>query len=91
MTELAVGRVVAVDQHPGARAPSLLLTVELGPHGRHEVVLPSGDYDPAALEGAQILCRRDGDEVTVVGAHSHGVGLVLLRPDRQVEDGTLVD
>lgn len=91
MTELAVGRVVAVGEHPGARAPSLLLTIDLGQHGRHDVVLSTGDYEPRELEGAQILCRRDGDEVTVVGAHSHGRGLVLLRPDREVEDGTVVD
>jgi tRNA-binding EMAP/Myf-like protein len=91
MTELTVGRVVAVQQHPGARAPSLLLTIDLGPHGRHDVVLPTGDYQPGELEGAQILCRREADEVTVVGAHSHGQGLVLLRPDRDIEDGSVVD
>lgn len=91
MTELAVGRVLAVGEHPGARAPSFLLTIDLGQHGRHDVVLPTGDYEPEELEGAQILCRRDADEVVVVGAHSHGRGLVLLRPDRDVEDGTIVD
>ena len=86
-----IGRIVAVAETAGARAPSLLLTVDLGIHGRHDVVLPTGSYSPAELEGAQVLCRRDGDEVVVAGAHSHGKGLVLLRPDREVEDGTLVD
>lgn len=90
MSELAAGRVVAVRKHPGARAPSLLLIIDLGPHGRHDVVLPTGDYEPGELEGSQILCRRDADKVVVVGAHSHGRGLVLLRPDREVEDGTIV-
>jgi hypothetical protein len=91
VSELVIGRVVSVEEHPGARAPSLLLTVDLGVHGRHEVVLPTGDYAAADLRGAQILCRRDVDEVVVVSAHSHASGLVLLRPDREVEDGTLVD
>lgn len=91
MSELAVGRVVGVDEHPGARAPSLLLTLDLGQHGRLRAVLPTGDYDRSELEGAQMLVRRDGDEVTIVGAHSHARGLVLLRPDREVEDGTVVD
>lgn len=91
MSELLVGRVVAVEEHAGARAPSFLLTLDLGTHGRHQVVLPTGAYEPAELEGAQVLCRREGAEVRVVEAHSHGHGLVLLRPDREVEDGTLVD
>jgi tRNA-binding EMAP/Myf-like protein len=91
MNELVVGRIVGADEHPGARAPSYLLTVDLGAHGRHEVVLSTGAYDPAELVGAQVLCRRDADEVRIVEAHSHGHGLVLLRPDHEVEDGTLVD
>jgi len=91
MSELLIGRIVGVAEHAGARAPSLLLTVDLGQHGREELVLPTGDYTPADLEGAQILCRREADGLRVAGAQSHGKGLVLLRPDREVEDGTLVD
>jgi hypothetical protein len=91
VSELLIGRIVEVAETAGARAPSFLVTVDLGPHGRHEVVLPTGSYSPADLEGAQVLCRRDADEVVVAGAHSHGKGLVLLRPDREVEDGTVVD
>ncbi|MEX2211011.1 MAG: hypothetical protein WD689_04530 [Gaiellaceae bacterium] len=91
MTELAVGRIVAVDEHPGARAPSYLLTVDLGTHGCHEVVLSTGAYEPAELVGAQVICRREADEVRILAAQSHGHGLVLLHPDHDVEDGTLVD
>lgn len=82
---------MGVDEHPGARAPSLLLTVDLGPQGTHDVVLPSGGYEAGELEGTQIVCSRGPDGVVVVGAHSHAAGLVLLRPDRGVEPGTLVD
>jgi tRNA-binding EMAP/Myf-like protein len=89
--ELLVGTIVRVDEHPGARAPSLLLTVDLGSHGMQDVVLSSGTYAQDELEGRQILCRLEADGVVVVGAHSHGAGLVLVRPERDVEPGTLVD
>jgi hypothetical protein len=89
--ELVVGTVVRVDEHPGARAPSLLLTLDLGPYGTAEAVLSGGVDDPGALEGTQLVCRREGNGTVVVGAHSHGAGLVLLRPEREVEPGTIVD
>jgi tRNA-binding EMAP/Myf-like protein len=88
--ELLIGTIVGVDEHPGARAPSLLLTVDLGPHGRQQAVLSTGAYEPGELNGAQVVCRREADGAVVVGAHSHGKGLVLLRPDQEVEPGTLV-
>lgn len=88
--EVVVGTVLQVEEHPGARAPSLLLTVDLGTYGTQEVVLSTGSYDRGELEGTQIVCRRDPDGALVVGAHSHGKGLVLLRPEEDVEPGTLV-
>jgi hypothetical protein len=91
MSELLIGRIVAVAETAGTRAPSFLVTVDLGAHGREELVLSTGEYAPAELEGAQVLCRRDGGEARFAAAHSHGKGLVLLHPDREVEDGTLVD
>jgi hypothetical protein len=87
--ELLVGTIVGVDEHPGARAPSLLLTVDLGTYGTHQAVLP-GEHDAGRLQGTQIVCRRDDDGALVVGAHSHGKGFVLLRPVSEVEPGTLV-
>ena len=88
--ELVVATVVAVDEHPGARAPSLLLTLDLGPHRAAEAVLSGGVYEAGELHGRQIVCRREADGAVVVGAHSHGAGLVLLRPEREVEPGTVV-
>jgi hypothetical protein len=88
--ELVIGTIVRVEEHPGARAPSLLLTVDLGTHGTEEAVLSTGAYEAGELQGAQIVCRREADGLTVVGAHSHGSGLVMLRPDRKVEPGTLI-
>jgi tRNA-binding EMAP/Myf-like protein len=88
--ELLVGTVLEVTEHPGARAPSLLLTVDLGTYGRHDVDLPSAGYTSDALRGAQILCRRKDDGAIVAGAHSHAKGIVLLQPASDVEPGTLV-
>ena len=88
--ELVVGTVVGVEEHPGARAPSLLLTVDLGPHGTVDAVLSTGAYERSELQGSQLVCRRDAEGATIVGAHSHAAGLVLLSPDREVEPGTIV-
>ena len=85
-----MGTVVEVDEHPGARAPSLLLTVDLGSRGTAALVLPTGDYGRAELEGAQLACRIDRDGPVIVGVHSHGKGFVLLRPDMPVEAGSVI-
>jgi tRNA-binding EMAP/Myf-like protein len=88
--ELVIGTIVRVEEHPGARAPSLLLTVDLGTYGSVEAVLSSGAYDAGELEGTQVVCKREDDGAALLGAHSHGRGLVLLRPDQEVEPGSLV-
>jgi tRNA-binding EMAP/Myf-like protein len=88
--ELVIGTVLQVDEHPGARAPSFLLKLDLGTYGTHDVVLPTGAFEPKDLVGAQIACRREDDGAIVVGAHSHGKGFVPLRPWSDVEPGTLL-
>jgi tRNA-binding protein len=88
--ELLVGRVVAVEEHRGARAPAWVLTVELGSRGTREASMPRGDYAADALVGRQIVGVLDGDGLLVLGAHSHAGGVVLLAPDSEVEDGTTV-
>jgi tRNA-binding protein len=88
--ELVVGRVVAADDHPGARAPSYLLTIDLGGRGTREASVPASGYERDELIGRQVVCALGGDEALVLGAHSHARGVVLLRPDREVEDGSTV-
>jgi tRNA-binding EMAP/Myf-like protein len=88
--ELVVGRVVAAEEHAGARAPSYLLRVDLGPRGEVETSVERGSYEREELQGAQVVVVLRGDEALVLGARSHAAGLVLLRPDREVEDGTIV-
>jgi tRNA-binding protein len=87
---LAVGRIVAVEDHVGARAPAFLLTVDLGSSGRHEASFARGDYEAEELRGKQIVCALEGEELFVLAAHSHAGGLVLIRPDREVETSSIV-
>ena len=47
-------------------------------------------YEADDLDGAQLVCARDGEEYVPIAAHSHAHGTVLLRPDWEVEDGSVV-
>jgi hypothetical protein len=88
VTELIVGRVLAVDDHPGSRAPSYLLRVDLGSRGEREAQMEPGDYARDELLGTLVILSID-DEAILLAAHSHA-GLKLLRPDGDVEPGTVV-
>jgi tRNA-binding protein len=88
--DLVVGRILAVEPHPGSRAPSLLLTVGFGGRGERQASLLSAAYEASDLEGRQVVCALGDDDAVVLAAHSHAAGLVLLVPDREVEDGTAV-
>lgn len=86
--ELVVATVTAAEPQPGARAPALLLTLDLGTYGTQQAVIAAQDAD--TYLGTQLVCRRDVDGVVVVAARSHAKGDVPLRPDVDVEPGTLV-
>lgn len=86
--DLVVARVVRAEAHPGSRAPSILLTLDLGGRGERRASLLSPNYEADELVGRQVVCAVGGDDALVVGVHSRGAGLVLLVPDREVEDGS---
>ena len=97
--ELAVGRVVAVDDFPEARRPAYKLTIDFGPRGTRRSSAQITHYTRDDLLGRQVVCvlgfepkRVAGfrSEVLVLGALSDRDGVVLLRPDRDVEDGSAV-
>jgi tRNA-binding EMAP/Myf-like protein len=88
--DLVVGRVVSVEAHPGARAPSYLLRLDLGGRGEREASAEAGGYDAEELVGTQVVCELSGDDIVVLAARSHAHGSVLLRPEREVENGTVV-
>ncbi len=84
-----MGRVVEANNHPGARAPSYLLRVDVGSR-LVEASVERGSYDRETLVGRQVVVALEGDEATVVAAHSHAAGRVLVTPDREVDPGTVV-
>ena len=88
MTDLIVGRVLEVADNPGSRAPSYLLRVDLGGRGVREAQMEPGDYARDELVGSLVILSID-DEAIVLAAHSHA-GLRLVRPDGDVEPGTVV-
>lgn len=92
LPELLVGRIVAAEDLVGGRGPSYRLTIDLGPRGVHEASFSVGaNYaDRDSLIGKQVVCALDGEGALVLCGQSHAKGVVLIRPDHEVEDGTLV-
>jgi hypothetical protein len=87
--DLVVGRVTAADVHRGARGPSALLDLDLGPRGTAQAPVPFAVEDAEALVGTQVVCNVGRDDVAVLAARPHA-GVVLLHPAREVEDGSPV-
>ena len=88
MSELIAGRVISVGDHPGARAPSYLLRVDLGGRGERDAQMEPGDYAKDELVGRMVVVSLD-DEAIVVAARSHE-GARLVVPDGDVPPGTVV-
>jgi tRNA-binding EMAP/Myf-like protein len=87
---LVIARIAAAEPHPGARAPSYVLRLDLGGRGEREATVEAGAYEADELVGTQVVCALRGDDVVVLAARSHAHGKVLMRPEREVEDGTVV-
>ncbi len=97
--ELAVGRVTEVEDCPEARIPAYRLTIGFGPRGTRRSSAQVTHYAKDDLLGRQVVCvlgfepkRIAGfrSDVLVLGALSGAHGVVLLRPDREVEEGSAV-
>jgi tRNA-binding EMAP/Myf-like protein len=89
VSELIVGRVLSADDHPGSRAPSYLLRVDLGGRGERDAQMEPGDYRKDELAGRLVVVSLEDGEAIVVAARSHA-GPRLVVPDADVEPGTLV-
>ena len=87
--DLIVGRVLEVNDHPGARAPSYLLRLDLGTRGVTEAQMDPGDHSKGDLTGTFVVVSL-ADEAIVVCAHSHAHGPILVRPEFDVEPGSVV-
>jgi hypothetical protein len=90
MAELLVGRVREVTDHPGARGPSLLLTMDFGPRGTYEAQLEPGHEQVGDLQGKLLVASIADGAAIVVLARSHAQGPVLVSPLEDVEPGTVV-
>ena len=97
--ELAVGRVVEVGDLTGTRKAFRTLTIDFGARGVRRSAAQITHYGPEELLGRQVVAvlgfepRRIAgyeSEVLVLGATSEAKGVVLLRPDDEVEDGSPV-
>jgi tRNA-binding protein len=98
--DMRVGRVIAVDDFPEARKPAWKLTIDFGPEiGVKRSSAQIRHYERVELEDRLVVCvvnfppRRIGpfaSEVLVLGAMDGVKGVVLLRPDEDVEPGDRV-
>jgi len=97
--ELAVGVITEVEDFPEARNPAYRLTIDFGPRGTRRSSAQATHYPKDELLGRQAVCvlgfepkRVAGfkSEVLVLGALSDEHGVVLLRPDRDVEPGSAI-
>lgn len=87
--DLVVGRVTGAQSHRGARGPSALLSLDLGPRGRAEAALPVRVDEAQTLVGGQVVCVVDADSVAVLAVRAHE-GVVVVQPQRDVEEGAPV-
>jgi tRNA-binding protein len=95
--DMRVGRVVGVEEFPEARVPAWKLEIDLGPEiGRKRSSAQITNYSRGELEGRLVVAvvnfppKRIGpfvSEVLVLGAIDDAKGVILLRPDQDVELG----
>jgi tRNA-binding protein len=94
-----VGTVVSATHLEGARKPAYVLEIDFGPAGRKRSSAQITDlYSPADLVGSRVIALVDLPPKRIVGVVSEclvlGVatpdGVVVVRPERAVEDGSEV-
>ena len=95
--EMRVGRIIEVEEFPEARNPAWRLRVDFGPEiGVKRSSAQITNYSREQLQDTLIVAvtnfppRQIGplrSEVLVLGAINEDEGVVLLRPDREVELG----
>jgi tRNA-binding protein len=98
--ELRVGTIIEANPFPKARKPAYQLRIDFGPELgiKQSSAQLTGLYQPEDLTGRQIIAvtnfppKQIADfisEVLVLGLEQEG-GVVLLQPDREVENGVRV-
>ena len=95
--DMRVGRIVTVEDFPGARRPAWKLRIDFGPdHGEKRSSAQITNYTRAQLEGRLVVAvvnfppRQIGpvrSEVLVLGAVADGHPVLLLEPDAGSQPG----
>jgi tRNA-binding protein len=95
--EIRVGTVLDVQPFPKARKPAYQLTIDFGPHGtRRSSAQITTFYQPADLLHQQVVAVLNFppkqianffSECLVLGVVGNAGEVVLLRPEREVENG----
>jgi len=95
--EIRVGTVLDVQPFPKARKPAYQLTIDFGPHGtRRSSAQLTTLYQPPDLLHKQVVAvinfppkqvANFFSECLVLGVVGNAGEVVLLRPDREVENG----
>jgi tRNA-binding protein len=98
--DLRVGTVLSAEPNANAKKPAYVLKLDFGVLGRMTTSAQITDgYAPAELVGRQVIAvvnlpsRLVGgiaSEVQVLGAVPADAGVVLLRPDYPVANGTRI-
>jgi tRNA-binding protein len=98
--QLRVGVITEVEDFPEARNPAYKLLIDFGPEiGRKRSSAQATRNAKDELLGRQVVCvlgfgvkRIAGfsSEGLVLGAYSAEHGVVLLKPDREVEPGSSI-
>ena len=77
--ELVIGTVTAAAQQPGARAPALLLTLDLGTYGSEQAVMQAGGHDADALVGKGAALDEEGRPGRRAGSRADAAPLRVTR------------
>lgn len=97
--EIRAGTVIRAEPYPEARKPAIKMWIDFGPEigERKSSAQVTVHYTPEALIGRQVMAvvnfppRQIGkfmSECLVLGASDANGGIVLLKPDQQVPNGS---